>query len=147
MVVKNKWGVSKVFLFRKEMGNKGPNWVLQSRFRAVLKMRMNRFLSINDWHFMKRISEFQLFSEGSATYILLVWASYCQCLTLDSSVTRQFHKNSLQWKAPLLRRQERVEMWRFLLWQFLLLHFSYVPIIQVSCLETRKNLTIWKSIA
>ena len=29
----------------------------------------------------------------------------------------------------------------------LLLHVSNVPISQVSCLETRRNLTIWKSLA
>ena len=59
-------------LFRKEMGNEGLNRILQSRVRAVLKMRMNRVLSINDWHFLKRISEFQLFNDGSAPYIWLV---------------------------------------------------------------------------
>lgn len=97
MVVNRRWGVSKVCLIGEEMGFEGVNWIVYSQFRAVLKTGVNSIFSIKDWNCIEHTREFRLLKKGFCfAYLARLLASYCQCLTVDSMLTLQFGKNSLQ---------------------------------------------------
>lgn len=119
MVVNHRWGVSKVCVFREEMGNGGLNWILQSHVRAVLKMGINRVLPINDWHFLKVSGNFSFSKRVLLHTFDWFWANYCQCLTMKlpvhvSSIIILSKENFLCFTD---KKEFKCES--FLLWQFL----------------------------